>query len=89
MESQILEPMLYNNYVSDNDADFVFDRLPDARFPASDFRSHAGEILMTVLSVIAMALCPLAPVAAAAALPVMTLRKKKKTRRSPVLPERY
>ena len=87
--SQILEPMLYNNGVPDNEADFVFDRLPDARYPAPDFRSHAGDILMAVLSAAAILVSPLSPVAVSLALPVMTLLKKKKNRRSPILPERY
>ena len=87
--SQIIEPMLYNNGVPDNDADFVFDRLPDARYPARDYRSRAGDAVMAVLSAAALLLSPLSPVAASLALPVMTLLKKKKIRRSPILPERY
>lgn len=87
--SQILEPMLYNNYVSDNDADFVFDRLPEARCTAPGLRSHAGDVLMLALSVAALLLSPLSPIASSLALPVMTILKKKKSRRSPVLPERY
>lgn len=87
--SQIIEPMLYNNGVPDNDADFIFDRLPDARYPASDRRSHAGDALMTLLSVAALLVSPLTPIAASLAVPVMTLLKKKKIRRSPYRPERY
>ena len=87
--SQIIEPMLYNNEVSDNDADFVFDRLPRKRFAPPVYRSNAGEMLMILLSVLAVLLSPLSPFAAMLALPVMTLRKKKKSRRSPIRPERY
>ena len=87
--TQIVEPMLYNNGVPDNDADFVFDRLPQQRFTHPVYRSHAGETLMLVLSAAAVLLSPLAPFAASLALPVMTIRKKQKHRRSPVVPERY
>ncbi len=87
--SQIVEPMLYNNGIPDNDADFIFDRLPDARFVPPVYRSNAGDALMIVLSAAAILLSPLSPIAASLALPIMTLRKKAKKRRSPDLPERY
>jgi 3',5'-cyclic AMP phosphodiesterase CpdA len=87
--SQILEPMLYNNGVPDNDADFVFDRLPDNRFDPPAPQSRAGDVLMIVLSAAAVLLSPLSPIAASLALPVMTIRKKKKNRRAPQTPERY
>ena len=87
--SQIIEPMLYNNGVPDNDAEFVFDRLPDKRFDPPVLQSRAGDVLMTVLSAAVVLLSPLSPVAASLALPVMTLAKKKKNRRSPYLPQRY
>lgn len=87
--SQIVEPMLYNNGVPDNDAEFVFDRLPDERFSPCAYSSRAGDVLMIVLITAAVLLSPLSPIAASLALPVMTLLKKKKDRRAPHLPERY
>lgn len=87
--SQIIEPMLYNNGIPDNDAEFIFDRLPDTRYPSPRCQSNAGDVVMLVLSAAAVLLSPLSPIAASLALPVMTLRKKKKTRRSPYMPERY
>lgn len=87
--SQIVEPMLFNNGVPDNNAEFTFDRLPEKRFDPPVFRSSAGDVVMLILSVAAALLSPLSPVAASLALPVMTLLKKRKNRRSPVLPERY
>ena len=87
--TQIIEPMLYNNGVPDNDADFVFDRLPEKRFEPPVYRSRAGDVVMVVLSAAAVLLSPLSPVAVSLALPVMTVLKKKKNRRSPVVPERY
>ncbi|MBR0508692.1 MAG: metallophosphoesterase [Clostridia bacterium] len=84
--SQIIEPLLYNNGVPDNDADFVFDRLPEDRFTPPHLSSRAGDAIMIVLSIAAALLSPLSPLAAAAAIPVMTLRKK---RRPPLRPERY
>ncbi len=87
--SQIIEPMLYNNGVADNDADFVFDRLPDKRFAPPVFRSNAGVILMAVLSVMAVLISPASPLVTSLALPVLTLVKKQKNRRSPIKPEEY
>ncbi len=85
--SQIVEPMLFNNGVPDNDAEFVFDRLPDKRFDPPVPQSSAGDVVMIVLSAAAVLLSPLSPIAASLALPVMTLMKK--NRRSPCTPERY
>ena len=87
--AQIIEPMLCNNGVPDNTADFIFDRLPDKRFTPPVYRSCAGEALMIVLSMLAVLLSPLSPAAAMIALPVMTLRKKQKRRRNPIEPQRY
>ena len=87
--SQIVEPMLFNNGGPDNNAEFTFDRLPEKRFNPPVFRSSAGDVVMLILSVAAALLSPLSPIAASLALPVMTLLKKRKNRRSPVLPERY
>ncbi len=87
--SQIIEPMLCNNGVGDNDAEFVFDRLPPQRFSSRAYHSAAGDVLMAVLSATAVLLSPLAPVAASLAVPIMTLKKKSRIKRSPYRPERY
>ena len=87
--SQIIEPMLFNNGVPDNDAEFVFDRLPAGRFATRAYRSYAGDILMLVLSAAAVLVSPLSPLATSLALPLLTLAKKKKNLRSPIKPEQY
>ncbi|MCH5198918.1 MAG: metallophosphoesterase [Oscillospiraceae bacterium] len=87
--SQVIEPMLFNNFIPDNNADFKFDILPEKRMPTPAFCSMAGDILMSVLSVFAIVLSPLSPIAASAVIPVLTIRKKIKNRVSPHLPERY
>ena len=87
--SQVIEPMLFNNYVPDNEADFCFDRLPDARFDTPAFRSRAGDVLIGVLTAAAFALVSAAPAAAAAAIPALSLFKRRKLKKNPPAPERY
>lgn len=87
--TQIVEPMLYNNGVGDNDTDFVFDRLPEQRFAPRAFHSNAGDVLMLVLSAVAVLVSPVSPLLTSLALPALTFAKKKKNRRSPSRPERY
>ncbi len=86
---EIVEPMLFNNYVPDNDADFVFDTLPAPNVRTAPPRSLLGEAVMGVLCVLAAALSPASPVLAAAALPALTLLKKRSLKKDPPKPERY
>ena len=85
----IVEPMLFNNYVPDNDADFVFDTLPAPNVRTAPPKSLLGEAVMGVLCVLAAALSPASPVLAAAALPALTLLKKRRLKKDPPKPERY
>jgi len=87
--AQVVEPMLFNNYIPDNNAEFRFDVLPEKRTPTPAFKSAAGDILMCVLSVFAVLLSPLSPAVTSAIIPVMTVKKKIKNALSPVYPERY
>ena len=87
--SQIVEPMLFNNYIPDNDADFDFTKLPEPRVKVPELKSCGGDVLMTVLWVLAVPLSVLAPVITAAALPVAVVKKKKRLKASPIRPERY
>ncbi len=86
---EIVEPMLFNNGVPDNEAQFDFTVLPAERVPTARFTSHAGEILMAALSALALAVSPLSPAVTAAAIPALTILKKRKNRKHPVSPERY
>ncbi len=87
--SEIVEPMLYKKGIPDNDAEFIFDRLPDEGPAAGTFRSNAGDVLMLALSAAAALISPLSPAVTALALPTLTLLKKKRIRRRPCRPERY
>lgn len=87
--TEIIEPMLFNNYIPDNNAEFNFDVLPEKRTPTPAYKSDAGDILMSVLSVFAVLLSPLSPIAASAVIPVLTIRKKIKNKASHSTPERY
>ena len=86
---EIVEPMLFNNFVPDNEARFDFRVLPEQKVAPAVFKSYAGEILMALLSVFAIAVSPLSPAVTCAALPLLTLRKKRQLRRNPPRPERY
>ena len=86
---EVIEPLLFNNYVPDNNAEFVFDRLPEARFETPVYKSYAGEALMGVLSVLAALTLHAAPALAYAALPALTVMKKQKLKKNPPQPERY
>ena len=87
--AEIVEPMLFNNYVPDNDADFAFDRLPSPGVSVPAFQSHAGDVLMLILSGAAALVAPVAPVPAALALPALTVMKKLKLKKNPVKADRY
>ena len=86
---EIVEPMLFNNYVPDNEADFVFDRLPAQNVPVPAFSSHAGDILMGLLCALGLLIAPAGKILTAAALPALTLFKKKSLHDKPYAPERY
>ena len=86
---EIVRPMLFQNGVPDNDADFVFDRLPEQRFDVTPPASYAGDVLMLLVSAVAALLSPAAPAAAALAVPALTLLKRKKLKEKPYRPERY
>lgn len=85
----VMEPLLFNNYVPDNDAFFRFDRLPEPGTQTPAFKSHAGDVLMAVLTAAAALLVTAAPAAAAAVLPALSLLKRYKLKKNPPAPERY
>ena len=87
--AQIVEPMLFKNGVPDNDAAFRFDRIPAPTAVSPVFTSHAGDILMGLLSVLALLASPLSPAVTALILPALTLMKKNKLKKHPYRPERY
>ena len=86
---EIVEPMLFNNYIPDNDADFVFDRLPEQNYDVPAVRSHAGDVLMALLCALALVIAPAGRIITAAALPALTILKKRSLAAKPYHPERY
>ncbi len=87
--TEIIEPMLFNNFVPDGNARFNFREEPKGRYPEMKFKSHAGDVLMTILCVLMIPLSVLAPIAAVVALPIATLKKKNGRKNNPPKPERY
>ncbi len=87
--TETIEPMLFNNYVPDSDAEFDFTEKPKARFKTPQFKSHAGEILMTILCISAIPLALLSPIIAIVILPILTVKKKQAIKNNPPQPEKY
>ena len=79
--SEIFEPMLFNNYAPDREGSIDLTKVPDNRVETPVYTSHAGDFLMGVTYVLSLALSFLAPAVTAIALPVMTVRKKLKSKK--------
>lgn len=86
--SQVMEPLCFSNLVPDNEGEIEFGRIPGERIKTEKLTSHAGDILMLVIYILAVILSPLLPLAAVIGLPVFTV-KKKKEHRSVTLRYRY
>lgn len=84
--SQIIEPMLYNNSVSDRAADFDFTIVPENTVESPVYTSHAGEAVMGIIYSVALLLSFMYPAAAAVGIPLLTLRKKLKEKKNPTEP---
>ncbi len=76
--AEIVEPMLFNNFVPDNEADFDFTVLPAPNTTPPRFKSRLGDVLMVALLALAFALSPLSK-AAAVAFPRSPSSKSAKT----------
>ena len=72
--------MLFNNSVPDREGTLKFSEVPPKRMETPVYKSHAGEILMALIYVLAIVLLPLAPVAVVIGLPVMVVKKKQKNK---------
>ena len=79
--SDIIEPMLFNNSVSDREGNLNLNEIPPLRIETPIYKSHAGAILMGIIYVLLILLSPLAPIAIAIGLPVLTVKKKKKLKK--------
>jgi hypothetical protein len=80
--SEIIEPMLFNNSVSDRSATLNLTEIPPLRTAPPVYKSHAGAVLMIAVILLAVILSPLTPIAVAVALPVMTVKKKRNNTKS-------
>lgn len=88
--AQLFETVLFKNGISDNKAVLDLTSAPKETVKTPEFSSHAGDILMTALCVIAVPLSLLLPPAAAIGLPVKTVLKKLNLKKHPpVIKDRY
>jgi hypothetical protein len=79
--SEVIEPMLFNNSVSDRAGTLDLTQVPPSRMETPVYTSHAGSVLMGMIYVLALVLSPLAPIALAIALPVLTVKKKQNAKK--------
>ncbi len=84
--SQIFEPMLFNNSVSDRDAEIDFTVIPENNMTVPVYTSRAGEAVMGVIYGISLLLSFVYPAAAAAGIPLLVVRKKLKEKKNPTGP---
>lgn len=73
---EIIEPLCFNNFIPDNNADFDFTLKPEKNTVTPEIRSFAGEYLMTALCITAVPLAYLLPYAAVVGLPAVTIKKR-------------
>lgn len=81
--SQFMEPMLFNNYTFDREADFDFTVMPKNRIETPVYTSHLGAVLLVIVYVLAVLLSGLCPAAALVGIPYLTIRKKLKEKKNP------
>lgn len=77
---EIIEPMLFNNSVSDREADFDFTHEPERTIQTPVYTSRAGDAVMAVVYALAVLLSGTAPAVAAIGIPLLTIRKKLKNK---------
>ena len=79
--SEIVEPLLFNNSAPDRTGTLDLTAIPPSRMDTPVYTSHAGNILMGLICVLAFVLSPLAPIAVAVALRVISVIKKHKSKK--------
>lgn len=84
---QVIEPLCFNNLVSDNEAKLEFSRIPDEKYNLSAVKSYAGDFVMALLCVLAVPVSKLLPYVAVIGLPAVTVAKKIKLKKNPSVPE--
>ena len=78
--SDIIEPMLFNNFAPDRTGKLKLTEIPKPRIDAPVYTSNAGNVLMALIYLLAIVLSPLLPLGIAIGLPVMTIKKKRKSK---------
>ncbi len=79
--AEIIEPMLFNNSAPDREGTLELTKLPEPRMKTPVYTSHAGDMLMGIIYVFALALSLLAPAAVAISIPALTVGKKLKAKK--------
>lgn len=83
---QVVEPLCFNNFVPDNEAEIDFTKKPTGKVSSPVFTSHAGGILMTVICILAVPLSVFLPPAAIIGIPAAAISKKKRLADNPPKP---
>ncbi len=87
---EILEPMLFNNFVPDGNNNFDFREEPAPNKQLPHYKSHAGEILLGALWLALAAASPALTAVGLAAVPLLSVRKRMNLKSNPSKPlERY
>lgn len=84
--SDIIKPLCFNNFVSDNEAEFDFTVRPAIRKPTIDYKSHAGDILMVIICILVIPLSIFLPAIAIVGVPALTISKKIQNKKNPPKP---
>ena len=85
--TEVITPMLYNGSVPDKAGELDFTKEPPLIFSPAVPVSHAGDVLMGVLSAAGIVLAPLTGILSATALPVMTVLHKIKSKNTHSSPQ--
>ena len=84
---EIVETLLFKNGIPDNKADFDFTKKPEKTVKTPDITSNAGDVLMTVICILAVPLSFLIPPVVSIGLPVKTIMKKINVKKNPPSPK--
>ena len=83
---EVVETLLFKNGISDNKAEFDFTVKPQ-KTPTPEYTSCAGDVLMTIICILAVPASLLIPPVVSVGLPVKTIMKKIKVKKNPPSPK--
>lgn len=78
--SDIIEPMLYNNSAADREGKLDFTKEPEKQTVTQRYSSFAGYVITGIIYVLAVALSFICPAVTAVVIPVLVIRKIKKSK---------